>query len=168
MAAQSKLYAIIQYFPFSFTVLKNKLKELLQLNSVENHKTFKGCLYVLLGPKGAPIVSRHDWQFISEIWPLLIRSMPSEKPSIVNLITALTDAVNKFFPTIAINLVIPKRVLAEAYNLASVKPYVCDVSAFQNLIDNGEEYLKLKSLERREGYERTVECLLWNLEQGNL
>ncbi|XP_066249765.1 proteasome activator complex subunit 4B-like [Euwallacea similis] len=168
MMAQSKLYAMIQYFPYSYTLLTDHLKKILQLNSAENHEAFKGCLYILLGPKTAPIIARHDWNFIKEIWPLLVHSMPSEKPSIVNLITALTDSVHKFFPTIAIELIIPEKALKAAYDLAEVGPFKCDVKGFQALIDGGEEYLKRKSQERRMAYDHTINSLMENLEQGNL
>ncbi|KAJ8931974.1 hypothetical protein NQ314_015072 [Rhamnusium bicolor] len=93
-AAQIKLFAIVSYFPYSYSVLTGRIKEILQLDSQENHEMFKGCLYILLGPKNAPIVARHDWQFIRELWPLIVKSMPSEKPSIINLIAVLTEAVS--------------------------------------------------------------------------
>ncbi|XP_050294149.1 proteasome activator complex subunit 4B-like [Anthonomus grandis grandis] len=168
MAAQSKLYGVIQYFAYSYTVLTPKITEILKTDSVENHETFKGCLYVLLGPKNAPILARHDWEFIKEIWPLLVKSMPSEKPSIVNLISALTDTVHKYFPTIAIKLSIPEKTLSSARHFASVGPFPCDIKKFQTLIDGGEAYLMKKSLQRREAHDKTVTCLLENLENGNL
>ncbi|XP_076268331.1 proteasome activator complex subunit 4-like isoform X1 [Rhynchophorus ferrugineus] len=168
ISAQSKLFAMIQYFPYSYTLLKDKIREVLQMNSIENHERFKGCLYILLGPKAAPIIARHDWNFIKDIWPLIVNSMPSEKPSIVNLITNLSDSVHKFFPTIAIKLIIPEKVLSAARNFAAVEPFVCDLSAFQRFIDDGEIYLKNRSLERRRAYDTTVSSLLTACETGNL
>lgn len=168
ISAQSKLFGMIQYFPYSFTLLTDKIKEILKMDSVENHEKFKGCLYILLGPKNSPIVARHDWDFIKEIWPLIVKSMPSEKPSIVNLIAALSDSVQKYFPTIAIKLTIPERTLRSAYDLANTKPFVCNLVEFQKFIDNGENYLKEKSLQRREAYNHTMSSLLEACENGNL
>lgn len=167
MNAQSKVFAAISYFPYSYSVLTEKLKETLQLDSQQFHEQFKGCLYLLLGPKSAPIMIRHDWGFIKEIWPLLVKSIPSEKPSIINLISSITEVVEKFFPTIAIKLIIPDSALQAAYQLVNNFP-VCDLSGFQKQIANGEEYLKSKSMERREAYDGTVNALLEVLQNGNL
>lgn len=165
--AQAKIFAIISYFPYSYTVLTEKIKQTLRLDSQKYHEQFKGCLYLLLGPKSAPIMIRHDWNFIREIWPLLVKSMPSEKPSIINLVSSITDVVEKFFPTIAIKLVIPDSALQAAYRLAENRP-VCDLSNFQKEIQNGENYLSVKSSERREAYDGTVNALLEVLQNGNL
>ncbi|KAL1501106.1 hypothetical protein ABEB36_006493 [Hypothenemus hampei] len=166
--AQSKLNSLTEYFPYSFQMLTDRIKEILQMDTVEHHETFKGCLYILLGPTRNPIIARRDWKFIQEIWPLLVQSKPSEKPSIVNLIAALTNSVHKFFPTITINLVIPEKPIEAAYALAEAKPYICDLESFQNFIDKGEECLMQKSLEKKKAYEDTVQSLLDNLEKGNL
>ncbi|XP_018576290.1 proteasome activator complex subunit 4 [Anoplophora glabripennis] len=167
IAAQSKLFAVVSYFPYSYTVLTEKIKEILQLDSEKNHEKFKGCLYVLLGPKSSPIVARHDWLFIRQMWPLIVKSMPSEKPSIINLISSVTEAVHKYFPTIAIKLIIPESTLATAYNLNSNVP-ICDLSNFRHVIDKGEEYLQKKSELRRLAYEGTLNDLLDAAEAGNL
>lgn len=122
---------------------------------------------MLISPKSSPLLIRHDWKFISEIWPLLVKSMPSEKPSIINLMTSVTDIVEKHFPTIAIKLLIPDSSLQAAYDLGKNEP-VCDLSDFQVQIANGESYLKLKSDERRKAYDDTVNGLLEVLQKGNL
>lgn len=166
-AAQSKLFTIISTFPYSYTVLMEPIKHILQLDSKVYHEEFKGCLYILLGPKSAPIVARRDWKFISEIWPLIVKSEPSEKPSIINLVHAVGDSIYKYFPTIAIKLVIPKETLAAAYELGKNHPE-CDLSNFKNIIDNGEVYLTRKSTERMEAYDSVISSLLDVLESGSL
>lgn len=158
---------MISYFPYSYTVLTEKIKGTLRLDSQQCHEQFKGCLFLLLGPKAAPIIIRHDWKFISEIWPLLVKSMPSEKPSIINLVSAITDVVDKFFPTIAIKLRIPDSALDAAYILGKNHPY-CNLRVFQHQIANGENYLNMKSKERRDAYDGTVNALLEVLQNGNL
>lgn len=122
---------------------------------------------VLLGPKTAPIIARHDWKFIEQLWPLLVKSMPSEKPSIISLIMALGEAIDKFFPTIAIKLIIPTSVIQAAYNLAQNQPLE-KLKEYEQLAANGEAYLKRKSDERRVAYDKTLESLMDALESGNL
>lgn len=161
------MFAVVSYFPYSYTVLTENIKEILQLDSQKYHEKFKGCLYILLGPKNSPIIGRHDWKFIKQIWPLVVRSLPSEKPSIINLVTSVTDAVDKYFPTIAIKLVIPESALNAAHNLRKNVP-ICDLSNFQTAIDNGEAYLKTKSDERRVAYDDTINALLDAVLSGNL
>ncbi|KAG5878460.1 hypothetical protein JTB14_022783 [Gonioctena quinquepunctata] len=167
IAAQSKLFAIVAYFPYSYGVLTNKIKEVLQMDSQQHHEKFKGCLYILLGPKNSPIVARHDWNFIRDLWPTIVKSMPSEKPSIINLIMSITDVVDKYFPTIAVNLVIPQSCLTAAYKLGNNIPE-CDLSNFQSHISNGENYLMKKSQERKKAYEDTLDALVEALETKNL
>ncbi|XP_056636067.1 proteasome activator complex subunit 4-like [Diorhabda sublineata] len=167
VAAQAKLFSIVSYFPYSYSVLTEKITEILQMDSEKNHEKFKGCLYILLGPKGSPIIARHDWKFIEQLWPLIIRSMPSEKPSIINLIMALGEAVDKFFPTIAINLVIPESAIKLTYDLANNEP-VCDMNQFDQLEANGKEYIKRRSEERRAAYNGTLNALMDSLESGSL
>ncbi|KAJ8924060.1 hypothetical protein NQ315_006837 [Exocentrus adspersus] len=167
IGAQCRLFAVVSYFPYSYSVLTEKIKEILQLDSEKYHEKFKGCLYILLGPKSSPIVARHDWNLIRQLWPLIVKSMPSEKPSIINLIQSLNDAVHKYFPTIAIKLIIPESTLAAAYTLSNAHP-ACNLRDFQHAIDNGEEYLKTKSEKKRVDYEGTLNDLLDAVETGNL
>lgn len=96
IAAQSKLNAMITYFPYSYTVIKPKIIEILQKDSETHHECFKGCLYILCCPKNAPIIARHDWNFTRDIWPLIIRSKPSEKQSIISLINSISDCVHRW------------------------------------------------------------------------
>ncbi|KYB26764.1 proteasome activator complex subunit 4 [Tribolium castaneum] len=167
ISAQSKLFSVVSYFPYSYTVLTSRIFEILKLNSEEHHEKFKGCLYILISPKNTPIVARHDWNFIRQLWPLIIKSMPSEKPSIVNLINAIVDAVNRFFPTIAINLVFPQRCLDDATLLSQNVPK-CDLTHFQKYMDEGEKTLQIKCQKRAVAYNETVDGLLDACINGNL
>ncbi|CAG9857916.1 unnamed protein product [Phyllotreta striolata] len=167
IVAQNRLFCVVSYFPYSYTVLTDRIKEILCMDSEENHEKFKGCLYILLGPKSAPIIARHDWKFIQQLWPLLVRSKPSEKPSIINLMMALGDSIDKFFPTIAIKLVIPDSVIQCAVNFAGNVPKV-DLKSCRHLIENGTDYLKRKSEERRAAYTATLDSLIDALESGTL
>ena len=167
ISAQSKLFSVVSYFPYSYTVLNSRIFEILQLDSEQHHEKFKGCLYILISPKNTPIVARHDWNFIRQLWPLIIKSMPSENPSIVNLINAVLDAVNRFFPTIAINLVFPQNCLDTANVLAQNYPK-CDLRSFQKCIEESERALQVKCQNRAVAYNETVDGLLDACINGNL
>lgn len=164
--AQAKLFTAVSNFPYSYTVLTQQLKEILQMNSVENHEKFKGALHVLLGPKSSPIIARHDWKFLRDIWPLVVKSMPSEKPSVINLINSLGDSIHRHFHTIAIKLVIPKNCLEVAYDLGK-KAGLC-FDDFQEVVDTGEERLKLASEEKEKTYKELISLLLDACVNGNL
>lgn len=164
--AQAKLFTAISSFAYSYTVLTGRLKEILQMNSVENHEKFKGALHVLLGPKSSPIIAKHDWKFLREIWPLIVKSMPSEKPSVINLINALSDSIHRHFHTIAIKLVIPQSCLEVAYDLGRKTGISFD--DFKEVVDTGEERLRLECEEKEKTYKELISSLLDACVNGNL
>lgn len=164
--AQAKLFTAVSNFPYSYTVLTSQLKEILQINSVKNHEKFKGALHVLLGPRSSPIIARHDWTFLKDIWPLVVKSMPSEKPSVINLINSLADSIHRHFHTIAIKLEIPQKCLDVAYTLAQQTGLRFD--DFQEVIDTGVERLRLKSAEKEATYKELINLLLDACTNGNL
>lgn len=164
--AQGKLFSAVSYFPYSYTVLTPHIIEILRLNSTEHHEKFKGALNVLLGPRTTPIIARHDWKFIRDVWPLVVKSMPSEKPSIVNLMNSLSDAMHRYFPTIAIKLSIPNNCLKAAYDWGNTENLTFD--DFKEVIDSAEERLKLKSEEKERTYREVVNLLLEACLEGNL
>jgi proteasome activator subunit 4 len=59
---------------------------------------------VLLGPKQNPLVTRHDWEMLMNLWPAIVRSKPSEKLSVIRLMENIVESVHKHFPTITISL----------------------------------------------------------------
>lgn len=164
--AQAKLFTAISHFPYSYTVLTGKLKEILQINSVENHEKFKGALHVLLGPKSSPIIARHDWKFLRDIWPLVVKSMPSEKPSVINLINSLADSIHRHFHTIAIKLEIPQKCLDMAYDLGKQAGLFFD--DFKTVVETGEERLKMQCIEKETAYKELISSLLDACVNGNL
>lgn len=136
------------------------------MNTAENHEKFKGALHVLLGPKNAPIIVKRNWTFLKEIWPLVIKSMPSEKPSVINLINSLTDAIHRRFRTITTKLVIGDSCLEAAYNWG--RNAALDFDDFKGVIETGEERLRLKCEESERNYRELVSSLLDACVNGNL
>lgn len=121
---------------------------------------------MLLGPKGSPIIVRHDWKFLKEIWPLVVTSMPSEKPSVISLINSLADAIYRHFHTIAIKLQIPNTCLEAAYKLAKISELYFD--DFNDVIETAEERLKVNCEEKERTYKELVGLLLDACINGNL
>ncbi|KAK4885236.1 hypothetical protein RN001_001507 [Aquatica leii] len=166
ITAQKKLFATISTFLYSYKVIIPHITKILQLDPSEHHEKFKGCLYVLLGSKNGAIVSRHDWGLIKELWPLIIKSKTSEKPSIVNLMSALTDAVNNF-PTISIKFQMPDKCLTAAYELAKNYPNV-SLEGFQETIDAGPQMLETDYQRKVLCYNQTIDSLLNSCLNDNL
>lgn len=165
--AQKKIFLAVSSFPYSYTVLTPLIKESLQIDSEKKHEEFKGCLYVLLGPKSTPIIARHDWSFVREIWPYLVTSMPSEKPSIINLMNMIVEAVHKHFPTISIKLEIPESCLAAADLLKLNTPTLNHLQVSEDEITYGIEELKRISTINEQIYVEILDSL-HNAISGNL
>ncbi|KAG8323597.1 Proteasome activator complex subunit 4 [Homalodisca vitripennis] len=83
-------------------MLQPKIIEILKQDSNLYHERFKGALYVLLGPKEVSIITRRDWSLLKTLWPAVVRAQPSEKPSVINLLNAVSESVNKQFHTLTI------------------------------------------------------------------
>lgn len=164
--AQAKLHSAVSHFPYSYTILTPRFREILKLDSIQHHEKFKGCLYILLGPRNSPIIARHDWKFVGEMWPLLVKSTPSEKPSIVNLINGLADAINRCFPTIAIKLCVPEKCLELAYNIGERAKINLD--DFQGVVKSSGAKLDQKSVDNEETYNELMDQLLHACINGKL
>jgi len=101
--AQAKLNSV-QCVYTENTFMTPKIVELLSKDSNLYHEQFKGALYVILGPKDHPWVARRNWSVVRQLWPALVKAQPSEKPSVITLLNAITDTVLKHFPTICIDI----------------------------------------------------------------
>lgn len=121
----------------------------------------------MLGPKGAPIATRHSWSYIKDIWPLIIKSKPSEKPTIINLMNILVDSIHRQFPTISIMLEIPDRCLQFTNAIAKNIPAVHS-EEFKKVIDHSPERLRLICDEKKNFYNKTVNILLESASNGTL
>ncbi|KAF5303620.1 hypothetical protein FQA39_LY09867 [Lamprigera yunnana] len=158
ITAQKKLFALFMTFPHGYITVIPKIKDILQLDPTEHHEKFKGCLYVLLGGKTSPIMTKHHWDIIRELWPLVVRSKISEKPSIVNLMSALTEVIHSF-PTISIKSEMPDNCLTAAYALANNDPQI-SLESFQSYIDAGPKMLEEENRKKILCYNETIDSLL--------
>lgn len=73
------------HYPYTYRAIVPKLVELLsaEVNDDESHARRKGALYVMLGPKTGPIIAKQDWEVARYLWPAVLNSPLSEKPSIL-------------------------------------------------------------------------------------
>lgn len=165
--AQSKIANMVSVFPYSYTVLIPRIKEVLKMDPIEHHETFKGCLYILLNSKNSPIVTRHDWKFISELWPLIISTKPSEKLSIVNLMSTVTDSVHRNLRTLAITLDVPDSCLTRAQEYGSLEPKVF-INDMTEIVKLGLETQKNANKLRLHYYEEAINNLLRLVTTENL
>ncbi|XP_054263116.1 proteasome activator complex subunit 4-like [Macrosteles quadrilineatus] len=106
--AQGKLnYSLRLYSDNSMLI--SKLLDILKRDSNIHHEQIKGALYVLLGPKDHPLVIQREWGLLKQLWPALVQAQPSEKPSVINLLNALSDTVRKHFHTLNIDIQIGEK-----------------------------------------------------------
>lgn len=81
--SQGRLNNMISNYAYSFKIILPQLVKNLQADPENEHELLKGALYCLLGPKQTPIIAKHDWNVVGQLWPALIHSSPSEKPSVI-------------------------------------------------------------------------------------
>lgn len=166
--AQKKLFSAVATFPYGYTVLTPYLKRSLQVDSNTHHEEFKGCLYVLLGPKSTPIVTRHDWHFVNEIWPTIVQSKPSEKPSVINLMGTLIETVHKHFPTISMKVQVPDKCVDGAKVLGFNSPRFTEPIVTEEEIREEIQTLVDISEKNKSYYFNTLDSLLSSIQDGNL
>lgn len=108
--AQEFIYLMLNYFPFSETILVPMVVSELRIKEIE-HKKFKGLLYLVLGKRSCnAIMIDPNWNFLKELWPALVESPHSEKPSIVKLIDRISSLVQKGFDTFELNYDFPENI----------------------------------------------------------
>lgn len=122
--AQSKLFKLISTFPNSYRVLLDDVVPYLELDSNENHESFKGILYVLCGQRRTRLIVKNDWVCIQKIWLALLKTNLSEKPSVVRLLDMVNDVIRNEFPTVAIMVEIPDNCVELARSLLPNKSTV--------------------------------------------
>ena len=110
--AQSSLLKCTQNFAHSYRVLMPTLLNSLQQDeNTVSHEEFKGSLYVLLGSKHRTLLVKHCWKTLSELYPKLVGSRHSEKPSISKLMDKIMSSIHQHFDTFTLTLNIPNNVI---------------------------------------------------------
>ncbi|XP_028036645.1 proteasome activator complex subunit 4-like isoform X2 [Bombyx mandarina] len=119
MLSQIRLYWMLNHYPYSYRTLVPKLAELLIKGGEgdEWHARHKGTLYMMLGPRNAPLIAKQDWEVARTLWPAILKAPLSEKPSILKLEQAFGDTIHRNFPAVNTRLVIPQSAIDAAARL---------------------------------------------------
>ncbi|KAJ9582853.1 hypothetical protein L9F63_022812, partial [Diploptera punctata] len=166
--AQMKLFTALEQFSYSYMVLIPDLLKYLKQDSNKYHEQFKGSLYVLLGPKQNPLVTRHDWEMLMNLWPAIVRTIPSEKLSVIRLLENLVESVHKHFPTITISLEIPDECLLAAQRLWKSEPAPSFEIASEDAISLGKTQLEERNKFNSRQYLALLDSLMDAIEKDNL
>jgi proteasome activator subunit 4 len=166
--AQVKLFAALDQFSYSYRVLIPHLVSHLQQDSSQFHEQFKGSLYVLLGPKEYPLVTRHDWEMLMSLWPAIVRTKQSEKLSVIRLMENIVECVHKHFPTITINLQIPELCLEAARRLWDTSPAPCFPVVSEEEVAVGMQELQMRNQYNSDQYLALLNSLMDAIQQENL
>ncbi|XP_059471936.1 proteasome activator complex subunit 4-like [Neocloeon triangulifer] len=166
--AQGSLSMSLEMFTFSYRLLVPQIIDYLKLDSNKFHEQFKGALYVLLGPKQNPLVSKHSWELLSDLWFVLVTAKPSEKNSVIRLMEKLVESVHKNFPTITIQLEVPQKCADTGRALWSSLPIPDQPIPTETELELGKMTLDNLCRNKQEKYTNLVNKLLDAIESGNL
>uniref|UniRef100_A0A0P4W4D0 Proteasome activator complex subunit 4 C-terminal domain-containing protein n=1 Tax=Scylla olivacea TaxID=85551 RepID=A0A0P4W4D0_SCYOL len=167
--SQHTLSQIFQSFPYSYKLVLPSLISSLQVNPTEQHEKFKGSLYLLLGRQGKSLMVRRDWESLNMVWPALIASQHSEKPSIIRLMNALSDTVYYYMELFTIYQQVPQRAVSAAEALLqSDNPKVKDGVLSVEILSSAAENVKNKGRTNHELYNNLVSSIVQRLESGTL
>ena len=95
-----------------------------------------GALYLLIGHKDRTMLTKHDWNTHMKVWPALLLSRHSEKPSVAKLLDQVFKSLQKYSETFAIHNVITEKVVRMAFDLiptSAAAGQVCPASHFKNM-----------------------------------
>lgn len=120
--AQDKLQAVMNKYPRAYRWLLDDLVAGLAVDVNAEHARFKGVLFVLLQLGAAHALVDNDLVLIERLWPALLCSQPSEKPSIVTLMSAIQQMLNESFTTSQVGIDIPQCCVEAGVRLAGNGP----------------------------------------------
>uniref|UniRef100_A0A182QSD1 Proteasome activator complex subunit 4 C-terminal domain-containing protein n=1 Tax=Anopheles farauti TaxID=69004 RepID=A0A182QSD1_9DIPT len=115
--AQSKLHDMLYLFPYAYPLLTDRIVECLKLDANTNHERFKGILCLLFIKRRGRLITQNNWEYLSRVWPALLRSKLSEKPSIVKLVEGLKKIIDGQSPTYLLEVEIGEKVVERALAL---------------------------------------------------
>ncbi|XP_012271997.1 proteasome activator complex subunit 4 isoform X2 [Orussus abietinus] len=166
--AQKAFFSAIQNFPYSYSYFIEHIVDVLRKSPEKEHEAYKGALYLLLGPQQDPLVTKRDWSLLRVLWPAIVRSQPSEKPSVIRLKESLTNLVHQNFPTTTINLEIPDDCVKVAEGLWDFTPQPITLPPNEAEIKAGTKNLKKISEHNLRIYNELVNDLLHAVIEENL
>lgn len=132
---------------------------------------FQGILYLLVQRinRQEPLLVKPDWEFLKTLWPALVLSEPSEKPSVIRLKDIIIDIVVECFYTTNLQMEIPDSCVSIAANVWNAG--VNDPSAplpTEEEIKKGAEELKEAGEQNMKNYGEILDVLFQLLLEKNL
>ncbi|XP_053659354.1 proteasome activator complex subunit 4B-like [Anopheles marshallii] len=115
--AQIKLHDMLYLFPYAYPLLTDRIVECLQLDAERHHEQVKGMLCLLLIKRRGRLITQNNWKYLSHVWPALLRSKLSEKPSIVRMVDTLKKMIDGQSPTYLLEVDIGEKVVERALAL---------------------------------------------------
>ncbi|GAB6022437.1 hypothetical protein CHUAL_006550 [Chamberlinius hualienensis] len=104
--------------PFSYRAILPQLQNLIENVSTLSHDKLKGLLHVLLGDQHSYcLLARREWDVLLKLWPIVIKTPISDRPSTNLLLDSIVNRVRKHMDTFLIYYQIPDRVLKVAETL---------------------------------------------------
>ncbi|XP_064602863.1 proteasome activator complex subunit 4-like [Liolophura sinensis] len=100
--AQASLIVGFYEFPYSYRCLLSDILSGLKDDPEIPEYKFKGSLFLLLGNGKQCMAIKRNWESLGQIWPALVTSQHSEKPSILKLIDDIMNKICKNFETVTI------------------------------------------------------------------
>ncbi|XP_049279412.1 proteasome activator complex subunit 4B-like isoform X1 [Anopheles funestus] len=115
--AQTKLHDMLYLFPYAYPLLTDRIVQCLQLDAERYHEQVKGILCLLFIKRRGRLITQNNWEYLARIWPALLRSKLSEKPSIVRLVDGLKKMIDGQSPTYLLEVDIGEKVVERALAL---------------------------------------------------
>ncbi|KAF7990670.1 hypothetical protein HCN44_000475 [Aphidius gifuensis] len=162
--SQDVLFSALGYFPTSRNIFIPDILELLAKDPEEHHDAHKGLLYLLAGPRPNALIVPRSWEFLKNIWPALVLSKPSEKPSVIRLKNNLTETISRYMPTIGIKLFLTDKSINIASELWMTYPKPLLTMPNIDDINNGKiELLKLEKINETY-YDELIDSILTGIQ----
>lgn len=169
--AQDTIYLMLNDHPFSDTLLIPLVVAELKKPDIE-HKKFKGLLHLVIGRRAySSIVIDPNWGSLKALWPALVESQHSEKPSIVKLLDRICNLVQKGFDTFGLQYKLPKSIKSIAKQIWSTSNSI-DLETFKppedELILSVCDKVNERNRQRVEDYKQLVLKLVELIENPHL
>lgn len=103
--AQEVIRFMTSSYSYSYKLILDSILHLIDSGNNEeqvSHDAFKGALYLLLGSDDKSMLTKHDWTTLNKVWPKLVMSRQSEKPSIAKLMNQVMKILQKHSETFAL------------------------------------------------------------------
>ena len=120
-------------------------------------------MYTLIGHKDRNMLTKHDWSTLGKVWPSVLLSRHSEKPSIAKLLDRTCHALQRYSETFSIE----NHVSEKAIQLAT-KIIPQDQRPTSDTTDKKNSDLKAQNAENAQQYEKLVNSLCESLEKEKL